>query len=83
MEDIFLILVGIAWGGALLSKYLDLDSVQAHRGAPRFLVGAVDVLSGEFKTFDSENGEISVETLLASAALPALPAGLSRPQFGR
>jgi NTE family protein len=57
---------------ALLSKYLDLDSVQAHRGAPRFLVGAVDVLSGEFKTFDSENGEISVETLLASAALPAL-----------
>jgi len=57
---------------ALLNKYLDLERVQAHRGAPRFLVGAVDVLSGEFKTFDSDNGEISVDALLASAALPAL-----------
>jgi NTE family protein len=40
--------------------------------SPRLLIGAVDVLSGEFKEFDSRRGEISVEAILASAAVPTL-----------
>ncbi len=36
------------------------------------LVGAVDVISGEFKAFNSLKGEVGVDTILASAALPTL-----------
>jgi hypothetical protein len=34
------------------------------------LLGAVDVLSGEFKAFSSRKGEINVDAALASAAVP-------------
>ena len=40
--------------------------------SPMLLVGAVDVLSGEFKAFNSRRDEISTETILASTALPTL-----------
>jgi NTE family protein len=36
------------------------------------LVGAVDVLSGEFKAFHSRRDRISARTILASAAIPTL-----------
>jgi NTE family protein len=36
------------------------------------LVGAVDVLSGEFRTFNSRRERITSETILASAAIPTL-----------
>jgi NTE family protein len=36
------------------------------------LIGAVDVLTGAFKAFDNRRDRISVETLLASAAIPTL-----------
>src|SRR5215211_4585451 len=36
------------------------------------LVGAVDVLSGEFRTFNSRQERITPETILASAAIPNL-----------
>ena len=36
------------------------------------LVGAVDVLSGEFKAFNSLNDEVGIAPILASAALPTL-----------
>ncbi|MGI8860915.1 MAG: nuclear transport factor 2 family protein [Rubrobacteraceae bacterium] len=36
------------------------------------LVGAVDVLSGEFRTFNSRRDRISAQTILASAAIPTL-----------
>jgi NTE family protein len=36
------------------------------------LVGAVDVLSGEFRVFDSRSDRISPATILASAAIPTL-----------
>jgi NTE family protein len=36
------------------------------------LVGAVDVLSGEFRAFNSRHDRISPETILASAAIPTL-----------
>lgn len=39
---------------------------------PRLLIGAADVLSGGFKLFDSSAGEITVNALLASCALPSL-----------
>jgi NTE family protein len=40
--------------------------------SPMLLIGAVDVLSGEFKAFNSRRDEISAETILASTALPTL-----------
>jgi NTE family protein len=56
----------------LLEKHVDFDTVKGHTGEPWFLVGAVDISSGRFKAFDSTKGEIGVEALLASAALPWL-----------
>jgi NTE family protein len=56
----------------LLEKHVDFDTVKGHTGDPWFLVGAVDISSGRFKAFDSTKGEIGVEALLASAALPWL-----------
>jgi NTE family protein len=40
--------------------------------SPMLLVGAVDVLSGEFKAFNSRRDEITAEAILASTALPTL-----------
>ena len=39
---------------------------------PVLLVGAVDVLSGEFRAFNSRRERISADTILASAAIPTL-----------
>jgi NTE family protein len=47
-------------------------AVQPVGSAPLLLVGAVDVLSGAFKTFHSWRDRISAETILASAAIPTL-----------
>jgi NTE family protein len=46
--------------------------VQPEDSYPVLLVGAVDVLSGEFRTFNSRRDKISAETILASAAIPTL-----------
>jgi NTE family protein len=40
--------------------------------APMLLVGAVDVLSGEFKAFNSHRDAITADMILASAAIPTL-----------
>jgi NTE family protein len=56
----------------LLEKYVNFDEMKNHAGQPWFIVGAVDISSGEFKAFDSTKAEISVDALLASAALPWL-----------
>jgi NTE family protein len=40
--------------------------------APMLLIGAVDVLSGEFKAFNSRRDTITSDTILASTALPTL-----------
>lgn len=55
----------------LLEKYLPFDELPAQT-EPRLWIGAIEVLSGTFTAFDSARGEISVETILASAALPTL-----------
>ena len=55
----------------LLSKSVDFSSFGAIADdpeAPKLLLGAVDVMSGEFKAFDSRHGEITPEAVLASAA---------------
>jgi len=40
--------------------------------SPVLLLGAADVLTGELKKFNSRGGEIRVEAILASAAIPTL-----------
>ena len=40
--------------------------------SPVLLLGAADVLTGELKKFNSRAGEIQVEAILASAAIPTL-----------
>lgn len=54
----------------LLEKHVDFDEIGEliTPSSPKLLVGAVEVLSGEFKVF--KNREISVDAILASAAIP-------------
>lgn len=62
---------------SLLDGALDFDVITrlaavAGDRAPLLLLGAVDVLSGSFKAFNSHEGEISADAVLASAAIPNL-----------
>jgi NTE family protein len=59
---------------ALVEKHLDLDAVAtlSNSNTPVLLAGAGDVLEGTFKIFSSAHGEIGVDSLLASAAIPNL-----------
>jgi len=58
----------------MLQRRVDFEKVgvQPERAQPVLLVGAVDVLSGEFRAFHSRHDRISAETILASAAIPTL-----------
>jgi NTE family protein len=56
----------------LLERRVDFDALPDGDRHPLLLVGAVDVLSGEFKAFDSRRDQITVDTILASAAIPTL-----------
>ncbi len=59
---------------AMLLRRVDFDQIQvdADGAKPMLIVGAVDVLSGEFKAFNSRREPISVDAILASAAIPNL-----------
>ncbi len=59
---------------ALLVKHLDLSALPSllEPDSPVLLIAAADVIEGTFKTFSSVNGEINLEALLASAAVPNL-----------
>jgi NTE family protein len=59
---------------ALLDRHIDFEALPrlVRPGSPVLLVGAGDVLEGTFKIFSSAAGEIKVEALLASAAIPNL-----------
>ena len=59
---------------ALLLKHIDFAALPSliRPDSPVLLVGAGDVLDGTFKIFSSTKGEIKVESLLASAAIPNL-----------
>ena len=59
----------------LLSSSVDFGALGAVAGdgsAPRLFLGAVDVVSGDFKAFDSKLGEITPDAVMASAAIPNL-----------
>jgi len=58
----------------MLARRVDFEEieVQPEGSYPMLLVGAVDVLSGEFRTFSSLRDRISAKTILASAAIPTL-----------
>ncbi len=67
---------GVALGDfkEMLERRLDFGRVglQPEGSYPVLIVGAVDVLSGEFKAFNSRHDRISADTVLASAAIPTL-----------
>jgi NTE family protein len=58
----------------MLERRVDFDTidVQVDDGGPMLVVGAVDVLSGDFKAFNSRQEKISPDMVLASAAIPTL-----------
>jgi NTE family protein len=67
----------------LLNEHFDFEELRrlARRpGAPALQIGAVEVLSGHFEVFTGE--EISVECLLASAAIPELFRAVAVPGRG-
>jgi NTE family protein len=53
---------------ALLERLVDFDLINKRQ--IRFSVGAVDVCSGNFRYFDSDECEIRVEHVMASGSLP-------------
>jgi NTE family protein len=59
----------------LLQKHLDLkgaESLLKKAKSPVLIIGAADVNTGEFKKFNSRDGDIGIDALLASAAVPSL-----------
>jgi len=58
----------------LLDQHIDFEALPAliEPDGPTLLLGAGDVLQGDFKIFTSARGEISADALLASAAIPNL-----------
>jgi NTE family protein len=58
----------------LLERWVDFGLLAAlpRDEGPVLQIGAVEVRSGAFRRFDSRRGEITVETVLASAAIPTL-----------
>ena len=59
----------------MLENHIDFKEIQTlvEPASPRLFLGAVDILSGHFKVFDSRKpNEIRVEALMASAAIPTL-----------
>ncbi|WP_181781695.1 patatin-like phospholipase family protein [Pseudonocardia pini] len=67
-------LSGVDQFRALLSRHVDFDAITVDHAAelPMLLLGAVDVLTGEFRAFDSRKDRITADTVLASAAIPTL-----------
>ncbi|MFO0906191.1 MAG: patatin-like phospholipase family protein [Pirellulales bacterium] len=59
---------------ASLEKHIHFHELAtlAKEDSPALLLGAADVLTGELKKFNSLKGEICVEAVLASAAIPTL-----------
>jgi NTE family protein len=59
---------------ALLLKHIDFAALPTlvEPESPVLLLGASDVLEGHFKVFTSMQAEVSVDALLASAAIPNL-----------
>jgi NTE family protein len=59
---------------AALEEHIDFEELPTlvKPDSPVLIVGAADVCSGQLKKFNSRLGEIQVESILASAAVPSL-----------
>jgi NTE family protein len=59
---------------SMLERHVDFGSIEdlVKPSSPMLLIGAADVVSGEFKAFSSYRDRINVDMILASAALPTL-----------
>jgi NTE family protein len=59
---------------SLIERHVDFGSIEnlVKPSSPMLLIGAADVVSGEFKAFSSYRDKINVDMVLASAALPTL-----------
>jgi NTE family protein len=58
----------------LLQSHIDFEEIKSwgKQATPALLIGAANILKGEFKKFSSIKGEIQVEAILASAAVPEI-----------
>ena len=58
----------------MLERHIDFDAIEIDENArhPMLLLGAVDVLSGRFRAFNSRTERITADRVLASAAIPTL-----------
>ncbi|MGE3660919.1 MAG: patatin-like phospholipase family protein [Pseudonocardia sp.] len=58
----------------LLTHWVDFERIEADTAAehPQLVIGAVDVLSGRFRAFDSRAEKITPDMILASAAIPTV-----------
>lgn len=58
----------------MLGRQVDFGQIEVDGAGqhPVLLIGAVDVLSGRFRTFNSRRDKITAATVLASAAIPNL-----------
>jgi Predicted esterase of the alpha-beta hydrolase superfamily len=58
----------------MLEKHVDFQRLEklVKPSSPLLLIGAANVLSGEFKAFSSRRDRITVDMILASAAIPTL-----------
>jgi NTE family protein len=59
---------------SLLEKHVDFGRLNElmTESSPMLLIGAANVLSGEFKAFSSRRDRINIDMILASAAIPTL-----------
>jgi NTE family protein len=59
---------------SMLEKHVDFGRINdlVKQSSPLLLVGAANVLSGEFKAFSSHRDKINADMILASAAIPTL-----------
>jgi NTE family protein len=59
---------------SLLERHVDFGRIQelVEPSSPMLLIGAVDILSGDFKAFSSRRDAINVDMILASTTLPTL-----------
>ncbi|MGC9527373.1 MAG: patatin-like phospholipase family protein [Limnospira sp.] len=58
----------------LIEKHINFEALPdlIRTASPRLFLGAVNVRSGDSKIFDSQRGEIKIDAILASAAIPNL-----------
>ncbi len=57
---------------SMLLRRLDPETLGARPDDAMLLIGAVDVLTGEFRTFNSRREAITADAILASAAIPTI-----------